>query len=422
MAQTNGMHAAPKAASLFAAEESVRVGVTVTYAPAADDVQPNRTVKSDTKEGNAAVPRLSAQADAGVTNAKVVTAAAVGTTEVVATTRRVSALASVDVPDLSKDADVAELPMELRRLRDFNGKGSAEAPSLVVGGPRKRTQLRPFAPASEPRRARTEPRKSQASPHSPHAHGAVGTVETSSSASLSSNTALGGDAAGESAAASTQPKSKPKPKRAKVGDGPQSTSKRGKARVGDVPRTSLAVEEGYAGDIGHPNPPSDAHSSSKAIPLEVKRLKDFNSKGLSEESGRAATRAPAAALTNPPSDSASAGPAVADSPPSPPVPEPVPFTTPLVGDAEEAPAHKVWIMMSGASHRRFVKEMGARYRYKQHVPTPEFLRSHGCVILHPFLSLSHFFYVCVCVCMCVCVCVCVCVYVCVLIERDRTVL
>lgn len=88
-------------------------------------------------------------------------------------------------------------------------------------------------------------------------------------------------------------------------------------------------------------------STSAGVPAALRLLLDFNQKGLSEVSPGLACRRGRAKR-------------VADSTQAPKVPS----------------HHKIWVLLDGCTHRRFRAHMGRSYQYKQHVPTPCWLRDH----------------------------------------------
>eukprot|EP00041_Stephanoeca_diplocostata_P026412 m.712184 g.712184 ORF g.712184 m.712184 type:complete len:1101 (-) comp22959_c0_seq4:1710-5012(-) len=165
-----------------------------------------------------------------------------------------------------------------------------------------------------------------------------------------------------------------------------------------------------------PSPPAAAKNFVSALPLALRRLMDFNSTGLTESAARVVsdTAFRKARVKHDPTTTASgvakakaAGPihndggggeALTAHSRSPSTPrartgkrsrQHVPtaavetgatcYESPFVGEpggmnTAEAPSHKVWLFMGETQHRRFRKTMGSDYHYKQHVPTPEYLR------------------------------------------------
>mmetsp|Transcript_35157 Transcript_35157/g.91996 ORF Transcript_35157/g.91996 Transcript_35157/m.91996 type:complete len:899 (+) Transcript_35157:44-2740(+) len=206
-------------------------------------------------------------------------------------------LDDVELVDLSCDAQKEDLPMELRRLLDFNGKGATEG---AVVGRRKRKQPKPFTPDDSPTKSTSSRKVGQS-------HNPVPGATTKKVRVKSKKTILGKEAA------------------------------------------------------------SAQHSD---LPLEMRRLLDFNRKGLMEKG-----LAMSCSDTGGPDGGPATGYTAVREETAPPL-KPPRFSAEIAA-SDEAPSHKLWIMLSPASHRRFVKAMGGQYRYKQHVPTPAFLREHG---------------------------------------------
>eukprot|EP00037_Helgoeca_nana_P033348 m.417561 g.417561 ORF g.417561 m.417561 type:complete len:988 (-) comp30501_c0_seq1:236-3199(-) len=245
-----------------------------------------------------------------------------------------------DLFDLPHGASKEDLPTELRRLLDHNGKGAAE---VVVLGPRKRKPTKPFVMADEPTTTTAAAPKRPSAPK-PVTQKMLGETKSGSAPREASPKA---------------PSVDPSPlKRARAMSSPKQKSTKPAAAVADVAMDEMDV---------------------KSLPLEMRRLLDFNNKGLVEvglkkrgDVDQPPTQAEGPDSPRPPSVpiTAPAPPEVVAAPPS--LPR---FTS--VALAEEPMSHKVWLMLSPESHRRFVKLMGGQYRYKQHAPTPTFLRAHG---------------------------------------------
>jgi hypothetical protein len=230
-----------------------------------------------------------------------------------------------DLLDLPHGASKEDLPTELRRLLDHNGKGAAE---VVVLGPRKRKPTKPFVMADEPTTTTAAAPKRPSAPK-PVTQKMLGETKSGSAPREASPKALSVD---------------PSPlKRARAMSSPKQKSTKPAAAVADVAMDELDV---------------------KSLPLEMRRLLDFNNKGLVEvglkkrgDVDQPPTQAEGPDSPRPPSVpiTAPAPPEVVAAPPS--LPR---FTS--VALAEEPMSHKVWLMLSPESHRRFVKLMGGQYR------------------------------------------------------------
>ena len=246
-----------------------------------------------------------------------VTAASTPAPEDVKRTRtslRNTPLNQIDLPSLSKDADVASLPLALRRLMDFNGTGATEV--VRATGVRQVRAPRVLSPTDEPVRHR---RASQKGDDEPNLN-----------------------------PASPLKKRAPKQRKKKQAPGVGVTgvgADREEIFFGfEQPISEDPYIDGtWQQEHNEPDEPDDEPDEEP----EVRKARLTEEARVREEEA-AQRRLDAAA----------------------------PYVQPVPAD-EGAPSHKIWICMAGTEHRRLKRNLGSQYAYKQLVPSPAFLRENG---------------------------------------------
>eukprot|EP00039_Didymoeca_costata_P020560 m.341661 g.341661 ORF g.341661 m.341661 type:complete len:816 (-) comp20333_c0_seq1:152-2599(-) len=264
------------------------------------------------------------------------------------------------IPRLDKTADVSKLPRDLKRLQDFNWKGVSEISEPTNLPPRRRSQkpsrLNSYnltKPGHSKRKQKQEP---------------------GSGSSLSSKSKrrdqkwVSSKAAFMKARKMEAENSQQKEKHTtSAQQSAQHSQRKGKEPVGSLVQKSQSATKRAR------KPDSNTREAGAAIQTQlsakaqriVKSLMDHNPKGLGELEPLPSTR------STKPRPSAEA--------------DDVPSKFSIddyrrwmsKGRLKNEPQAKVWIMMDNKTHRCYRKAMGSLYEYKQHIPTPEFLRKHG---------------------------------------------